>query len=171
MTLGSNRFEEYMSEVEISALVDRLASEIRKDYAGKTIFLIGVLKGAYAFTADLMRALKTDIEIDFVRLQKQNDTVILLKDISRDIPGKHVLIVEELIDTGKSLKFLYDRLIQSKPASLEMVSLLNKSKKREVDISVKYIGREIDDLFLVGYGLDQNEQFRNASNLCSIQVI
>jgi hypoxanthine phosphoribosyltransferase len=67
MTLGSNRFEEYMSEVEISALVDRLASEIRKDYAGKTIFLIGVLKGAYAFTADLMRALKTDIEIDFVR--------------------------------------------------------------------------------------------------------
>jgi hypoxanthine phosphoribosyltransferase len=82
-----------------------------------------------------------------------------------------VLIVEELIDTGKSLKFLYDRLIQSKPASLEMVSLLNKSKKREVDISVKYIGREIDDLFLVGYGLDQNEQFRNASNLCSIQVI
>ena len=156
------------------AIVDDLARQIRKDYEGKTLLLIGVLKGAYAFTADLMRALKMDIEIDFVRLSSygkektSSGTVTLLKDISRDIRGKHVLIVEEIIDSGRSLKFLRDRLIQSEPASLEIVTLLDKSAKRIVDVPVKYVGRKVEDHFLIGYGLDLEERARNLRDVLSL---
>jgi hypoxanthine phosphoribosyltransferase len=169
MLIGSTRFSKYLSEAEIAALVDRLASEIRKDYAGKTLLLVCVLKGAYAFTTDLMRALKMDVEIDFVRLSKQQDTVILMKDISMNIRDKHVLIVEEIIDSGRSLRFLYDRLIQSQPASLEIVSLLDKNTKRVVEVPVKYIGRQVEDCFLVGYGLDLEERARNLPEVLSMK--
>ena len=119
--LGQAQFTKLLSADEIREIVQALAAKIRADYEGKTLVLVGVLKGAYAFTADLMRALKMDVEIDFVRLssygkQKESTgTVTLLKDISGDIRGKHVLIVEEIIDSGRSLRFLYDRLIQSEP--------------------------------------------------------
>lgn len=172
--LGNARFTKYLNEAEIAQLVNTLAEQIRKDYHGKTILLIGVLKGAYAFTADLMRALKMDVEIDFVRLssygkEKQSSgTVTLLKDISRDIRGKHVLIVEEIIDSGRSLKFLRDRLLQSEPASLEIVTLLDKSAKRIVDVPVKYVGRKVDDHFLIGYGLDLEERARNFPDVLSL---
>jgi len=164
---GNAQFTQYLNSDEIQAIVSRLAEEIRKDYHGKTLLLIGVLKGASVFMADLMRALKTDVEIDFVRLSSygkektSSGTVTLLKDISRDIRGKHVLIVEEIIDSGRSLKFLRDRLIQSEPASLEIVSLLDKAEKRIVDVQVKYVGRKVDDQFLIGYGLDLEEHERN----------
>lgn len=172
--VGSNQFKKYLSEAELMAIVDDLARQIRKDYEGKTLLLIGVLKGAYAFTADLMRALKMDIEIDFVRLSSygkektSSGTVTLLKDISRDIRGKHVLIVEEIIDSGRSLKFLRDRLIQSEPASLEIVTLLDKSAKRIVDVPVKYVGRKVEDHFLIGYGLDLEERARNLRDVLSL---
>jgi len=164
---GNAQFTQYLNSDEIQAIVSRLAEEIRKDYHGKTLLLIGVLKGASVFMADLLRALKTDVEIDFVRLSSygkektSSGTVTLLKDISRDIRGKHVLIVEEIIDSGRSLKFLRDRLIQSEPASLEIVSLLDKAEKRIVDVHVKYVGRKVDDQFLIGYGLDLEEHERN----------
>ena len=172
--LGAGKFQVYLDEVEIRALVDTLADQIRKDYAGKSILLVCVLKGAFVFTADLMRALKMDVEIDFVRLssygkEKQSTgTVILLKDISRDIRGKHVLIVEEIIDSGRSLRFLYDRLIQSEPASLEIVTLLDKAEKRMVDVPVKYVGKKVSDHFLIGYGLDLEERARNLSDILSL---
>lgn len=171
---GSQQFKKYLSEAELIAIVDDLARQIRKDYEGKTLLLIGVLKGAYAFTADLMRALRMDIEIDFVRLssygkeKSSSGTVTLLKDISRDIRGKHVLIVEEIIDSGRSLKFLRDRLIQSEPASLEIVTLLDKAAKRIVDVPVKYVGRKVEDHFLIGYGLDLEERARNLRDVLSL---
>ena len=174
MMIGQTQFSSYLSETEINALVERLASEIRKDYDGKTILLVGVLKGAYVFMADLMRALRMDVEIDFVRLssygkEKQSTgTVTLIKDISRDIRGKHVIIVEEIIDSGRSLRFLYDRLIQSEPASLEIVTLLDKASKRLVEVPVKYVGRKVDDHFLIGYGLDFEERARNLPEVLSM---
>ena len=174
MLVGSTRFSKYLSEAEIQVLVDRLASEIRNDYQGKTILLVGVLKGAYVFLADLMRALRMDVEIDFVRLssygkeKESTGTVTLIKDISRDVRGKHVIIVEEIIDSGRSLRFLYDRLIASEPASLEIVTLLDKSAKRVVEVPVKYIGRKVDDKFLIGYGLDLEERARNIPEVLSM---
>jgi hypoxanthine phosphoribosyltransferase len=164
---GNAHFTPYLTEEEIQLTVNELAEKIRRDYGGKTILLVGVLKGAYVFMADLMRALKMDVEIDFVRLSSYRNektstgTVTLIKDISRDIQGKHVLIVEEIIDSGRSLRFLYDRLIQSSPASLEIVTLLDKTSKRVVDVPVKYIGRKVADEFLIGYGLDLEEKQRN----------
>ena len=159
--------EVLIPEAVLKETISKLADQIRKDYSGKTILLVGVLKGACLFMADLMRALKMDVEIDFVRLssygteQHSSGTVTLVKDISRDIRGKHVLIVEEIIDTGHSLRFLYDRLIQSAPASLEIVALLDKKEKRLVEVPVKYTGIAIEDKFVVGYGLDLKEHLRN----------
>lgn len=164
-----------ISQTEIRATIDRLADQIRKDYDGKSILLICVLKGAYAFTADLMRALKMDVEIDFVRLssyrneRESSGTVTIIKDISRDISGQHVLIVEEIIDSGRSLRFLYDRLLQSKPASLEIVTLLDKTSKRVVSVPVKYTGTKVDDAFLIGYGLDLEERERNRPDIHQIR--
>ncbi len=109
-----------------------------------------------------------DVEIDFVRLSKASGTVTLLKDISRDIQGKHVLIVEEVIDSGRSLKFLVDRLKASHPASLEIVTLLDKSSKRLVEVPVKYVGRKVDNPFLIGYGLDLEERKRNLPDIHSL---
>jgi hypoxanthine phosphoribosyltransferase len=162
---GNAQFKKFLSTPEIQAVVDQLASRIRTDYEGKTIHLVAVLKGAFVFTADLMRALKMDVEIDFVRLSKASGTVTLLKDISRDVRGKHVLIVEEIIDSGRSLRFLYDRLQSSGPASLEIVTLLDKRTKRLVEVPVKYVGRQVDDQFLIGYGLDLEEKERNLGEI------
>ena len=155
----------HLSESEIAVIVNRLADEIRENYSGKTLLLVCVLKGAYAFTADLMRALKMDIELDFVRVTRHEDTVTLLKDISRDIRGQHMLVIEEIIDSGRTSRFLYDRLIQSKPASLEIVTLLNKVSNRVVSVPVKYVGVEVSEGFLVGYGLDHQELNRNFSGI------
>jgi hypoxanthine phosphoribosyltransferase len=168
------QFTPYLNEEEIAALVRDLAKRIREDYAGKTLLLIGVLKGASLFLADLMRALALDVEIDFVRLssygkgRESSGTVTLLKDISCDIRGKHVLIVEEIIDSGRSLQFLRERLLQSGPASLEIATLLDKHQKRVENVSVKYVGKQVDDHFLIGYGLDFEERARNYSAILAL---
>ncbi len=171
---GAPKFSKVLSEGDIKILVRDLADRIRKDYDGTPILLIGVLKGAFVFMTDLMRELRMDVEIDFVRLSSygknrhSSGTVTLLKDISRDIRGKHVLIVEEIIDSGRSLKFLYERLIQSEPASLEIVTLLDKADKRVVQVPVKYVGRRVDDQFLIGYGLDLEERARNLREVLTL---
>jgi len=163
----TEKLRTFLTEAEIAGLVQDLASRIRADYIGKSLLLVGVLKGASLFLSDLMRELKMDVEIDFVRLssygkgRESSGTVTLLKDISRDIRGKHVLIVEEIIDSGRSLRFLYDRLIQSAPASLEIVTLLDNKEKRVVEVPVRYVGKGVEDHFLIGYGLDLEEKCRN----------
>lgn len=173
-SLGSAHFRKHLGEGDIKIAVRDLADRIRKDYEGQTLVLIGVLKGAFVFLSDLMRELRMDVEIDFVRLssagknRESPGTTTLLKDISRDIRGKHVLIVEEIIDSGRSLKFLYERLIQSAPASLEIVTLLDKADKRLVDVPVKYVGRKVEDQFLIGYGLDLEERARNLREILTL---
>src|SRR3989338_6899469 len=154
--LDSKNFTKYLTQTEIDATVQTLAQRINSDYQGQEVVLVGVLKGAIVFMADLVRALKVNTEIEFVRLssygkaRSSSGTVTIIKDIQADIRNKHVLIVEEIIDSGRTLKFLYERLKQSSPASVEIVTLLDKASKRVVDVPVKYIGRAIDDQFLVG---------------------
>jgi hypoxanthine phosphoribosyltransferase len=169
--LDEKNFTKYLNRHEIDAAVQSLANRINADYEGKEILLIGVLKGAIVFAADLIRYLKIPTEIEFVRLSSygkaktSSGTVTLLKDIQADIRGKHVLIVEEIIDSGRTLRFLYDRLKAAGPASIEIVTLLDKASKRVIDTPVKYVGRNIDDQFLVGYGLDLEEHCRNLPDI------
>jgi hypoxanthine phosphoribosyltransferase len=167
MMLDDKNFTKYLNRHEIDAAVQSLANRINADYEGKQVILVCVLKGAILFAADLVRYLKVDNEIEFVRLSSygkartSSGTVTILKDIQADIRDKHVLILEEIIDSGRTLKFLYERLKASGPASVEIVTLLDKASKRVVEVPVKYVGRPIDDQFLVGYGLDLEERCRN----------
>lgn len=168
---GDKNFTKYLNRHEIDAAVQSLANRINADYEGKQLVLVGVLKGAIVFMADLIRHLKVETEVEFVRLSSygkartSSGTVTILKDINTDIRGKHVLIVEEIIDSGRTLKFLYERLKSSGPVSVEIVTLLDKAAKRIVDVPVKYVGRPIDDQFLIGYGLDLEEKCRNLPDI------
>ncbi len=169
--MDERNFTKYLNRHEIDALVIRVAEAINNDYKDKKVVLVAVLKGAILFLADLVRHLDLDLEIEFVRLSSygkaraSSGTVTLLKDIQSDIRGKHVLIVEEIIDSGRTLKFLYDRLKASNPASVEIVTLLDKASKRMVDVPVKYVGKLVEDQFLIGYGLDLEEHCRNLSEI------
>lgn len=167
MQLDQKNFTRYLNQHEIAIAIEGIAEKLNRDYAGQKLVLVCVLKGAYVFCADLIRKLTMEVDVEFVRLSSygkartSSGTVTILKDISVDIRGKHVLIVEEIIDSGRTLKFLYERLQSSGPASVEIVTLLDKKSKRVVDVPVKYVGRPIDDQFLVGYGLDLEEKARN----------
>jgi hypoxanthine phosphoribosyltransferase len=171
MLLDDKNFTKYLNRHEIDAAVQSIANRINADYEGKDVVLVAVLKGAIVFIADLARHLKVNCEVEFVRLSSygkartSSGTVTILKDIQADIRGKHVLIVEEIIDSGRTLKFLFERLKASGPASVEIVTLLDKASKRVVDVPVKYVGRTIDDQFLVGYGLDLEEHCRNLPDI------
>jgi hypoxanthine phosphoribosyltransferase len=165
--LDEKNFTKYLNRHEIDAAVQSIANRINADYEGKQVVLIAVLKGAIIFVSDLIRHLKIEADVEFVRLSSygkartSSGTVTLLKDIQADIRDKHVIIVEEIIDSGRTLKFLYERIKSAAPASIEICTLLDKAAKRVVDVNVKYVGRNIDDQFLVGYGLDLEERCRN----------
>lgn len=152
----------YISAAEIDEMVSRLAQEIEQDYDGKEIVLICPLKGSVLFIADLMRKIRLPQSVDFVHLTSpRGQSVKIIKDISMDISNCHVLIVEEIIDAGRTLSFLEQRLIASRPASLKIVTLLDKPARRELPIKPDYVGRTIDDRFVIGYGMDSEEKGRN----------
>jgi hypoxanthine phosphoribosyltransferase len=167
MSLEDKNFTKYLNRHELDAAVQSIANRLNADYEGKSVVLVGVLKGAIVFMADLVRHLKLDAEVEFVRLSSygrsrtSSGTVTVIKDIQADVRGKHVLIIEEIIDSGRTLKFLYERLKTAGPESVEIVTLLDKASKRVVDVPVKYVGRPIEDQFLIGYGLDLEERCRN----------
>lgn len=169
--LDSRQFTLYLKRAEIEEAVVKLAEKINRDYEGEKVVLVGVLKGAFIFVADLMRHLKIHTEVDFVRLVnkgKSKDsagTICFQKDISVDLKDKHVLIIEQIIDSGRTLHFLYERLQKSPAKSVEVVTLLDKAEKRMVETPVKYVGIESQDQFLVGYGLDLEEENRNLADL------
>jgi len=175
--LEDKNFTKYLNRHEIDAAVQSLANRINDDYAGKELLLIGVLKGAFMFMADLVRHLKVEARVEFVRLSSygkgrtSSGTVTMVKDIHTDLRGKHVLIVEEIIDSGRTLKFLFERIKGAGPASIEIVTLLDKSAKRVVDVPVKYIGRKIDDQFLVGYGLDLDQEYRYLPDIHAVEEV
>lgn len=156
----------FMNAEEIDELVSGLAREIERDYAGKELVLICPLKGSVPFVADLARKLQIPSMIDFVHLTSpKGEGVRILKDISIDLTGKHILICEEIIDYGRTLSFLRMRLLAGSPASLRIVTLLDKPSRRELPIKPDYVGRTIDDRFVVGYGLDSEEFGRNYKSL------
>ncbi len=153
----------FITKDEIAKMVQTLAKQIESDYDGKEIIFICPLRGSIHFTADLARAVELPQQVDFVHLQsvEKGGAIKIVKDISTNIAGKHVLIVEEIIDTGRTLSFLRNRLMASSPASLKIVTLLDKPARRELSIRPDYIGRTIDDRYVVGYGMDQEDLGRN----------
>jgi hypoxanthine phosphoribosyltransferase len=171
MALDEKNFTRYLAKHEIETAVRSLAEWINHDYEGQEVVLVTVLKGAIVFAADFIRQLKIRNQIEFIRTSSygkartSSGTVTLLQDIQTDIRGKHVLILEEIIDSGRTLKFLYERLRSAGPASVEIVTLLDKASKRVVDVPVKYVGIPIEDQFLVGYGLDLEEKCRNLPDI------
>jgi hypoxanthine phosphoribosyltransferase len=151
----------------LAARVAELGADISADYEGRDLLLIGVLKGAVFFMADLMRHLTVPCEVDFMAISSYGDAtdssgiVRILKDLDINIEGRHVLVVEDIIDSGLTLSYLIRNLESREPATLEVCALLTKPSRREIDVPVRYVGFEIPNKFVVGYGLDFAERYRN----------
>ncbi len=157
-----------ISETELRERIAGLATAIRADYkADEPIHLVAVLKGAFMFLADLMRAMEGPVTCDFIAVSsygsgtKSSGEVRLLKDVDRSLQGRDVIIVEDIVDTGLTLSYLQDILRAREPRSLRTACLLSKPSRRKVDVTVEYIGFTIEDRFVVGYGLDFDERYRN----------
>jgi hypoxanthine phosphoribosyltransferase len=155
------------SEKEVAAKIEELAAAISADYAGREVLLVGVLKGAFMVIADLARALTVPVSIDFMSVAsygsstRSSGVVRILKDLDRDIAGRHVLVVEDVIDSGLTLSWLLRNLRARNPASIEVCALLRKPEAAEVDVPVRYVGFDLPSVFVVGYGLDYAERYRN----------
>jgi hypoxanthine phosphoribosyltransferase len=156
-----------LSSDAIAARVEELATQISRDYVGKDLLLVGVLKGAFVFLGDLMRALEIPVQVEFVRLQSYGKGttsaghVRVLLDLEAPVAGRHVLVVEDILDTGLTLSFLLERLRARQPASLKLCALLKKSISRAYDIAPDYTGFAVPDAFVVGYGIDYAERYRH----------
>ncbi len=154
-----------INEVALEQRIQALGEQISKDYAGKLPVLVGVLKGVIPFMADLLRTLSIPVEVDFLAISRyrpgQKGQVKVLKDLDICIEGRHVLFVEDIVDTGLTLQYLLKLLRGRQPASLEVCTLLNKTSRRLVDLPLKYVGFEVPDFYLIGYGLDYRERYRN----------
>ena len=156
-----------LSEEQLQEIVKRLGAEITKDYKGKNLVIVSVLKGSVIFMADLMREIKIPCNIDFMAVSsygsgaKTSGVVKIIKDLDKSIEGKDLLIVEDILDSGKTLNFLIDVLYTKNPASIRICTLFDKPERREVDIFPDYKGLLVPDEFIVGYGLDYNEKYRN----------
>lgn len=176
MLVDERQFKPYMTASEISAVIDELAGQINKDYSvDDKVLLVGVLKGAIVVMADLVRKLHSDVRVDFVRTASfgksmtSSGTVALIKDIHFDVQDTHAIIVEEIIDSGRALKFLYERLKSAQPKSLKVATMMDKREKRLVDVKVDYVGKIVDDQFLIGYGLDLEEKCRNLPEIYALR--
>jgi hypoxanthine phosphoribosyltransferase len=151
----------------LSARVAELGAEVSADYEGRDLLLIGVLKGAVFFMADLMRKLTIPCEVDFMAISSygastdSSGVVRILKDLDINIEGRHVLVVEDIIDSGLTLSYLMRNLESREPETLEVCALLTKPERREIEVPVRYVGFEIPNRFVIGYGLDFAERYRN----------
>ncbi|MBU1206188.1 MAG: hypoxanthine phosphoribosyltransferase [Proteobacteria bacterium] len=160
-----------LSEKEVQKKVKALARKISQDFSGKEVLLVGVLKGAFIFMADLARQMTIPVKMDFVRLAsygtgiRSAGKVKLTKDVETPLRGQNVIVVEDIIDTGITLKYLSRCLKARRPRSLKVVALLDKPGRREVNFHPDYVGFRIDDHFVVGYGLDCAEEYRNLQGI------
>src|SRR5213595_879887 len=159
--------EVLITEDELQTRIRELGREVSADYAGRELLLVGVLKGAVFLMADFMRALTVPCEIDFMAISSygastdSSGVVRILKDLDINIEGRDVLVVEDIIDSGLTLSYLMRNLESREPASLEVCALLTKPGRREIDVPVRYVGFEIPNRFVIGYGLDFGERYRN----------
>jgi hypoxanthine phosphoribosyltransferase len=167
--------ESLVSQEDLERRVRELGAEISRDYDGKELFLVGVLKGAVFFLSDLMRAIDVPCEVDFMAVASYGSStdssgvVRILKDLDATIEGKDVLIVEDIIDSGLTLSYLLRTLRAREPRSLEVCALLTKPERREVDLPIRYTGFEIPNKFVIGYGLDYAERYRNLPYVAVLQ--
>ena len=172
--LDSYEFEELISEENIRKRVEEIGKEITKDFENKIPVIIGVLNGSFLFMADLVRNINIDYEVDFIKISsygnstKSSGTVRLIKDISADINGRDLIIVEDIVDTGLSVEFLNNRLQEANPASISFVTCLKKSSIVNVDHLINYIGFNISNSFVIGYGLDYAQKFRGLPSIYNL---
>ncbi len=165
------------NEQTIAKKVGELAGRVSGDYVGKDVVLIGILKGAVVFMADLMRSISIPVGIDFVRAASYGPStepsrnIVITKDIETDIKGRHVLLVDTIIDTGETLHFLLNRMKAKGPASLEAVVLLDKKPRRTAAVRLTYTGFEIPNIFVVGYGVDCAERYRNLAYIAAVKTV
>ena len=160
---------------EIKATVSRLAAEIRTDYHDKHPLLIGILKGSFMFMADLIRLLDFPLEVEFIRLSsygggsQTSGKVEVVQGLGSPIKGRNVLVIEDIVDTGLTIAFLLDYLEKKKPASLKLCALTDKPSRRQTLVTIDYLGFTVPNKFLVGYGLDWDEKFRNLPDICFLE--
>ena len=154
-------------EEEVEEKIRRIAARISEDYQGKVVHLVSVLKGSVFFTCELAKRLSVPVSLDFMSVSSYGDgtkssgVVKVVKDLDEAIEGKHVLVVEDIVDSGRTLSYLLDNLRSRKPKSLRLCTLLDKPERRVTDVRVDYTGFEIPDEFVVGYGLDYDQKYRN----------
>jgi hypoxanthine phosphoribosyltransferase len=160
---------------EIAATVSRLSAEISQDYHDKYPLLIGILKGSFMFMADLLRHLDFPLEVDFIGLasygggRQTSGKIKVVKGLQSPVKGREVLVIEDIIDTGLTTGFCLDYLRQKKPTSLKLCTLTDKPARRQVPVTIDYLGFTVPNKFLVGYGLDLNQKFRNLPDICFIE--
>lgn len=157
-----------IKEETINKRLDELAKQIMEDYKGKDIMFLCILKGSVMFTVELAKRIKNNVQFEFIEVSSYENNqstgkIKLNKDISQSIEGKDVIIIEDIIDSGRTISFLKEYLKQKNPNTLKVCSLLDKPSKRIFEIKADYIGFEVDDKFIVGYGLDDNQNYRNLS--------
>lgn len=168
--------EVLISRGEIEKVVTQLADRISDDYKGKEIVMVGVLKGSFIFMADLVRKIKVPIVLDFMSVSsyygntKSSGIVKIIKDMDVDIEDKHVIIVEDIIDSGLTLQHLKELLFTRNPASLRVCAAFDKPDRRKVDITADYTGMKIPDAFIIGYGLDYDGKYRNLPDVCILAI-
>ncbi len=173
--MEQGKMEILLTRAAIDARVQELADMISRDYQGKEIIIVGILKGAFVFMADLIRSLQISCIVDFVRLASygtktvSSEQVVITKDIETSIKGRDVLVVEDIVDTGLTLSYLVERLKERDPETLKVCVFLDKNERRKVAFEADYVGFHIEDRFVVGYGLDYNEMFRFLPDICVIE--
>ena len=171
------RLNPLFSQEQIASIVQQLADRISKDYQGRELVLVCILKGAFMFLSDLVRHLQIPVQVDFVRLasygsgMKTSGKIEITKDIEITLEKKDVLIIEDIIDSGRTLLFLKDRLARQKPRSIKICALLDKKARREVEMEADYLGTEVEDIFIVGYGIDFNENYRHLPEIYYVTPI
>lgn len=174
MNIKKENFRVLISEEKIKERIKEMGKEISEEYKGKEIILICVLKGSMYFTVDLSKYIESETIIDCIRVLSYNGTkstgkINLKMDLDENIEGKNVIVIEDIIDTGRTLSYLLDYLKTKKPNSIKLCTLLDKPERREFNVKVDYIGFQIPDKFVIGYGLDYNEKYRNLPYIAYVE--
>ncbi len=161
---------------KVVATVKRLAAEISQDYHGKNPLLIGILKGSFVFMADLIRLLDFPLEVEFITLssygrgRESSGKIRVVKGLRAEVKGRDVLVIEDIVDTGRTISFLLDYLRKKKPASLKLCALTDKPSRRQIPVNIDYLGLTVPNKFIVGYGIDWDEKFRYLPDICFVET-
>ncbi len=169
-----NSPEIIVTQTQVKKRIDELGEQISKDYKDCQLVLIAVLKGAFIFAADLARAINLNLEIDFIRVASYGDatttsgTIRLTKAPEIDLKGKDIIIVEDIIDTGTTITWLEQYFAEQKASSLKICTLVDKTERRTEEVNIDYVGFSLNEGFIIGYGMDYNERFRNLPDICTL---